>query len=52
MKPQAAEYLWERLLAAIGRKAAMKPVPSVRQAGLGLRFYDGFAADRAVRRSG
>jgi len=46
MKPQAVEYLWERLLAAIGREAATKPVPSVCQADLGLRFYDGFAADR------
>jgi len=31
---------------AIGREAAIKPVPSVCQADLGLRFYDGFAADR------
>ena len=42
----ALRTLWERLLAAIGRKAAIKPVHSVCQSDLVLRFYDGFAADR------
>jgi|GEM_PF-6905628 len=51
-KMMRAAYLWERLLAAIGREAAIKPVPSVCQENLGLKFYDGFAADRAVRRPG
>ena len=38
--------MWERLLAAIGREAAIKPVLSVCQKDVELRFYDGFAADR------
>ncbi len=33
-------------LSAIGREAAIKPVTSVCQKDLGLRFYDGFAANR------
>jgi len=36
----------ERRTATIGREAAIKPVLSVCQKDLELRFYDGFAADR------
>jgi len=36
----------ERRTAAIGRETAIKPALSVRQKDSGLRFYDGFAADR------